>query len=428
MPDSPNLSALIIDDEYFGTSQYAQALSAVGFKVRIEASVRNAMKLLTTSEFDLIVLDVMMASTGIFDVKETAAGYLTGVAFAKWILERKPMARIVVLTGSNEDGSKQWFHYAGIPVFVKGMTPPFDFAKQVLKAANPKSQELSAEPTKDQPVRSAKTRRRHPSSSSEVPDALILTAADVEYETVIELAGVGPTVSSRRRTAGARTFIDLGLTGCATWAFQCRKGSVGPGSALDVLKDALHALNPKPLLVINAGIAFGLRPTKQTLGDILIAEQIRLYEPERRGPVRLSRGDKVSSSPLLFSWFRDFRVDWAASSPNRSRPHIHSGVLMSGEKLVDDDAFVQELLRIEPEAIGGEMEAAGVYTAALGEHGQHVQWLVVKGICDWGTGKGDKQQAIAARNAIDLVLHVLEQPTIVQAVNRLKTAGGSPRC
>jgi nucleoside phosphorylase len=95
--------------------------------------------------------------------------------------------------------------------------------------------------------------------------------------------------------------------------------------------------------------------------------------------------------------------------------------MMSGEKLADNEEFVSELLHIEPEAIGGEMEAAGVYSAVAGEHLQHVHWTVVKGICDWGLGKDDSHQAAAALNAIDFVFHVLEQPAIAESIRNLRS-------
>lgn len=434
--EQPSPIVLIVDDEFFATSRYGEALSAIGFQVRVAASVPEAVDRLAKCPFDLVVLDVMMEPDGVFDEKKVAGGYRTGIALAELIQRRWPRTRIVALTASNEESPQEWFRHAGIPFFHKTVIPPFEFAQRMWEASglssamgaagtNKAERREGTKPPGDATVRSARIRPRKPGASSgEVPDVLILTAADVEYETVIELAGIGPTLSSRRRTAGARTFIDLGLRGYTVWAFQCKKGSVGPGSSLDVLKDALHELSPKPVAVVCAGIAFGLQQAKQAMGDILIAEQIRLFEVERRAQVRLARGDKVSCSPLLFSWFRDFLVDWAEATPGRVRPHVHSGLLMSGEKLADDEAFVTELHRIEPEAIGGEMEAAGVYTAATGEYQRHVQWLVVKAICDWGAGKGDKYQVIAARNAVDLILHVLEQPTVLKAVTSLRGPRG----
>ena len=91
-----------------------------------------------------------------------------------------------------------------------------------------------------------------------------------------------------------------------------------------------------------------------------------------------------------------------------------AGLLLSGEKLVNDPDFLDELLDLEPEAIGGEMEAAGVYSAAQHEL---THWIVVKAICDWGMGKGDAHQEVAARNAADFVFHALRQKAFADALH-----------
>jgi nucleoside phosphorylase len=66
------------------------------------------------------------------------------------------------------------------------------------------------------------------------------------------------------------------------------------------------------------------------------------------------------------------------------------------------------LKALEPEAIGGEMEGAGLYAAC---YRAHVDWIIVKAICYWADGKKDlnkdKQQQLAAENAAKFVLFSL---------------------
>ena len=263
------------------------------------------------------------------------------------------------------------------------------------------------EVTRRQPVRS---QRRGVSS----PAILVLAATRAEFEVAIDLAGVRSELSLRRQAVGDYLFVDLGFRSCPVWLFQCKQGAIGPGAATTRTMDALQTLKPRPFAVVVAGIAFGLRRGEQTMGDVLLAEQIRLYEVERYGDRRrVARGDRPATSDVLFDWFRSCEVDWSPNQAREQRPVVHSGLLMSGEKLVDDPAFVADLLRLEPEAIGGEMEVAGVYSAA---YSRHTHWIVVKAICDWGMGKGDKYQKVAARNSLDYVFHVLDQPAIGDAL------------
>jgi nucleoside phosphorylase len=61
---------------------------------------------------------------------------------------------------------------------------------------------------------------------------------------------------------------------------------------------------------------------------------------------------------------------------------------------------------MEPEAIGGDMEGAGLYAAA---GVAKVDWILVKAICDWADGnKNDDAQQLAAHNAADFVRHVIQ--------------------
>ena len=87
---------------------------------------------------------------------------------------------------------------------------------------------------------------------------------------------------------------------------------------------------------------------------------------------------------------------------------------ISGEKLVNDSQHVLKLKLEARHAIGGEMEGAGVYSAA---HPKSVPWIIVKSICDWGMNKNDEYQSIAAKNSADFVYHVLATQAFTQWVN-----------
>src|SRR5207248_10152318 len=91
-------------------------------------------------------------------------------------------------------------------------------------------------------------------------------------------------------------------------------------------------------------------------------------------------------------------------------PKIHFGLILSVDRLINNKDYRDKLLRIDPEAIGGEMEGTGVYAAA---HRNKVDWILVKAICDWADGNKDQEkegrQKEAAEQAVRLTMHVLEQ-------------------
>ncbi|GAB4121336.1 MAG: hypothetical protein Fur005_34100 [Roseiflexaceae bacterium] len=154
------------------------------------------------------------------------------------------------------------------------------------------------------------------------------------------------------------------------------------------------------------GIAFGVDPQKQKIGDILVARQLLSYELQRIGTsngelTMTVRGDRPSASPMLIDRFRSGEIDWFGAA-------VQFGLVLSGEKLVDNLDFRKQLEQFGPEMIGGEMEGAGLYQAAYAEK---VDWVLVKAICDYADGnKGenkDANQQQAATNAAEFVLHVL---------------------
>jgi hypothetical protein len=160
------------------------------------------------------------------------------------------------------------------------------------------------------------------------------------------------------------------------------------------------------------GIAFGINKKRtpinkrQKIGDILIAEQLQPYEAQRVGEKNISRNVRPPSAPWLVNLCRSAELMWDGAK-------LRFGVVLSGEKLVDNLAFRNQLLELAPEAIGGEMEGAGLYAAC---HDKKIDWLLVKAVCDFADGnKGkdkDTNQQLAAKNAAEFVLYCLQFVTI----------------
>ena len=86
------------------------------------------------------------------------------------------------------------------------------------------------------------------------------------------------------------------------------------------------------------------------------------------------------------------------------------GLLLSGEKLIDREDFRDQLLAFEPEAIGGEMEAVGLLSAAARGN---TDWVVVKACCDFADGnkstnktENQKRAASAAAGFVHFALNL----------------------
>ena len=192
---------------------------------------------------------------------------------------------------------------------------------------------------------------------------------------------------------------------------KCRMGGGGEGAATLATEQAQRLWNPKAIIMV--GIAFGRNPTKQKLADVLVASQIIPYEKQRIGEKIIYRDPIPPSNTTLLNRFENVH-NWEFTRPNGTYCSIRVGPILSGEKLVDDPDFKAKLFQEFPQAIGGEMEGAGL-CAASGRVG--TPWILVKSICDWGDGKKHKkEQPLAAAAATSLVHHVLSQKTVLDSL------------
>ena len=252
-----------------------------------------------------------------------------------------------------------------------------------------------------------------PSSSVSHCDVLLVTAAHVETQAVLACCERETGLRFKRQFLGEGTYHDLHTIGGArTFLVQTEQGARGPGGATLTVQEGIQLLSPSTVLLV--GIAFGMQPDDQHMGDILVSRQLLDYELQRVGQneagtwVVRSRGDRPQASTRLLSLVRSGKLDWQG-------PTVHIGLLLSGEKLVDNYDFREHLRQLEPEAIGGEMEGVGLYASA---QRKRVDWLVIKAICDWADGEKGYQkqlrQQAAAEHAANFVVHVLKQGGLVR--------------
>jgi nucleoside phosphorylase len=227
---------------------------------------------------------------------------------------------------------------------------------------------------------------------------LLMVATAAERDAVLTAVSAANDARPERRFLKDHTVFDLGQIGNAQILLaQCEQGAVGPGAAAIAAASLITGLEPDFLIL--TGICFGLRQDLQSLGDLVVCQQLRAIDHRKvaDGEFVLVRGDHVSPSQTLLSRFRSAQVGW-------TKANVHFGPMLSSSVLVDSQGLRDDLLRLEPEAYGGEMEGAGVYAAA--SPGK-VDWIVVKAICDWGHDKTDEWQELAARNAAEFVVHTI---------------------
>jgi nucleoside phosphorylase len=262
-------------------------------------------------------------------------------------------------------------------------------------------------------IQQAPTGARPSNPSSSCADVLLVTVTTVETKAVFDVAKERTGQEAQRVFEGNKTYYDLGIIGGArTWLVRSEMGAGGSGGALLTVADGIRLLSPDAVIMV--GIAFGVDQDKQPIGKVLISQQILDYDLQKVGTasdgttqIRI-RGDRPQASPRLLDRFRDGEYGWDGAEPE-------FGLMLSGPKLIDNINFRNQLLGIEPETIGGEMEGVGLYGAAVANK---VDWIMVKAVCDYADGHKREnkveRQKLAAQNAAGFVFHVIAQGGLVE--------------
>lgn len=242
-----------------------------------------------------------------------------------------------------------------------------------------------------------------------VCDVLLLVAVKSEEialrETAAELG------MELRDGASARLgpYMDLGMIGTdRVLAVRTRMGALGHGGA--AYKALLFQTLTQATALIQVGMAFGVSPTRQRLGDVLVGEAIIPYDErdvrEAGGQVYVDyrRMKRRLAKPSVVAMLR--------REARRTSYAVHCGALLSGNARIFSAAYRDQLLRDVPPGrhpiVGGEMEAIGL---AITSPNASPSWGIVKGISDFAD---DERDAIidvsrdpACRNAARFVLSAL---------------------
>jgi nucleoside phosphorylase len=243
-------------------------------------------------------------------------------------------------------------------------------------------------------------------------DVVLLTTTDVERNALYEVMKPLPGRSGLVEGARGHNTYRLGQFGryLAAHVESTMGSQARDGSTLTV-RDAIAELSPRAVIIL--GIAFGLDPIKQRLGDVIIAESVIPYELQRVGVKVSHRGQQLPCGATLSERFRKRRMDWSFRR-GEDFVKVFQGPLLSGEKLTDNLMFRDALVEAFPTALGGEMEGAGAYAAT---ERTNVEVILVKAICDWGDGsKTDHAQPFAAKAAVSLAHHILSKRAVLETL------------
>ena len=217
---------------------------------------------------------------------------------------------------------------------------------------------------------------------------IVFTATDVEdvaFKAVCAIAGyVLQEVSTRRGFTGT---LYTKPTSIKIWHVRTSAGSSGASGSARLSELALREFRPSFAFAV--GIGFAIEEDRD-FGSVMISEYVFGYEKVKIKARGVQwRGDKIPTSSDVVSLAR-------AYGEINSAFKVITGGIFSGEKLIDRRNFRDDIARLDPKAIGGEMEAAGLTQSC---QICNVSFSMIKGISDFATGKNDGKQTVAAQNA-----------------------------
>lgn len=249
-------------------------------------------------------------------------------------------------------------------------------------------------------------------------DVLILCIKSIELSACLRAFAVQLPATPERLYGGAEAFFveDQGT--------QYAIASVGvDGNVESALKFGRLVQGLRFKLAVLVGMAAGVKGEVQ-LGDVVVSEQVwavdfEIVRPTGSVPRPKTYAPRSSLYADLESMVRVVDTDWPdrvyaeiverASQrgidqelpPNytrlRRRPRVKAGVIFAGSRLIEDSRLVRERDSSHGRLLAAEMEGAG-FAAAASEL-EASNWLVVRGISDFGDIERAKRWQFAATYA-----------------------------
>ncbi len=216
-------------------------------------------------------------------------------------------------------------------------------------------------------------------SKTSNPEFVIISALQYEHDAMLRELTVG---SNKERFGGVEVRVPGPLNERVGIAVPIVE--IGRLTAAVVATQVLMYWRPRLVLLVGGAGGFSAAGVRN--GDVLVATMIADFElqkltdagPEVRwrthavSPLALQSAQRVAAGP----WWPDER---SLPEPLSDAPRVRFGPLLSGEKVIAGSGQIDRLLRWRRDALGVEMEGAGIATAA---HHQACEFLMIRGVAD----------------------------------------------
>ena len=238
--------------------------------------------------------------------------------------------------------------------------------------------------------------RKTDKKNYDVPEncTLLVTAISLEYDELLSVLKDTKLHYTEKKTSsvGGREFSYIYIEEINTVAlltgqsFECM---------IPIIQGILYF---KPRQAILSGIAFSFDMKAAPYNSIVVSNNVWDYESAKiNGEITTNRGNKLPASVTLRQLY--------TSNLDRGMV-IKSGNYASGMKVVNSLEYQEKIKEVEPELLAGDQEGF-FFAHACNEF--KINWIIIKAISDYGVGKTDAIQKVAAFAALKYVIKGLQE-------------------
>ena len=165
--------------------------------------------------------------------------------------------------------------------------------------------------------------------------------------------------------------------------------------------------------VISIGICFGMNKDDK-FADIYISDLVVDQSTKRVGTDRAHSGYRSAQPPVPRKMLHKFEAteNFSLLTEPQYSVNVKKGPIIAANTLVDNLAEKEKMKENRHDAVGGEMEGAGIMAAI--EYVDNVKAIIIKAVGDWGDGSKDHSRGwkpFAARAAAYYVKEMLSKET-----------------
>ena len=385
------MNILIVEDGELKARRLAECVVRSNDRAKVfqATNAHDAFKLLTETEFSLLLLDVRLPISA--GLQPTDSG---SVWLLREIARKLPKKQTPIIVGTTQ--------YDAAVLKAQEVFSDYLWSIVLVSETDNRWQKQLAQIIG---FVASKTTVASLSKQTRPVDAAILTALRYpEYERVVESLGGGGEfhVVEETNERWLRAKVQLPNEREAEVICACAD-EMGMCSMATLVTRLCIATRPKKLIL--AGIMGG-NSARVEMGDLILIDETWDYRAgkitengfeadvrSQRCSLKIRNGVQgvVTNSLLQSAW-----ENWTGDKP-RSFPRLHVGAVACSPAVVADAKIFEELESQKRKVLGVEMEAYGCYDAALrlGDFSPSV--VCIKSVCDLGDkAKSDKYQSYCA--------------------------------